>query len=59
MIRKIKTREEIKGKTKKNQIIVGIILIGLMVLSTVGYSFLSNEESSQESEKYNQYEFIG
>ncbi|MFA5992172.1 MAG: hypothetical protein WC796_00520 [Candidatus Pacearchaeota archaeon] len=45
-IRQIKTREEVAAKSKRNQIIVGVILVVVMILSTVGFSFLSKNETN-------------
>jgi hypothetical protein len=56
MLKRIKSQEEIEGKRKKNQIWIGAILIGLMVLSTAGYAILNNESTSTKS-KYNGYTF--
>ena len=57
MIRRIKTKEEADKKTKRNQIIIGVVLVGLMVLSTVGYSFLSQDEKEVLEEEYNGFKF--
>ena len=58
-MRQIKTKQEIKKKSKKNQIIVSIILVSLLVLSYLGYSLSSraNEENTN-SVNYNNLEFI-
>lgn len=45
-MKKIQTREEIEKRNKRNQLIIGIILVGLMLLSTGGYAIMSNEGSS-------------
>lgn len=59
MLRKIKTRREAEKKAKSKQIIVGVVLVGLLVLSTVGYSFLSQDDESEEDNKeYNSFEFV-
>jgi hypothetical protein len=49
MISKIRTREEIARTKKKNQIWVGVIMISLLVLSTVGYSLISGGGGGSES----------
>jgi len=48
MLKKIKTREEISRKNKQKQIIVVIILIGLMVVSTAGYSLIRGSNNNNE-----------
>lgn len=58
-MRKILTKEESEKKRKRNQLIIGVILVGLMILSTVGYAVLNNEENvSQGRVKYNGIEFV-
>jgi len=39
MIRKIVSREEREKKEKRNKIVIGLILVGIMVLSTAGFAF--------------------
>mgnify|MGYP001596309227 CR=1 FL=1 len=48
MLRQIKSKQEIEKKSKRNQLIVGSILIGLMILSTAGYSFLDSGDSGAD-----------
>jgi len=45
-MRKIVTKEQKDKTAKKNQLIIGIVLIGLMVLSTLGYALSGRGESS-------------
>ncbi len=52
-MKKISTRENEKKKQRINKIVVGVILIGLMFLSTVGYAFYGSgttEENGEEQE---------
>ncbi len=61
-MKQLKSLEEKKKKQKRIQIIFGIILVGLMILSTAGYAF-TNFKSKEELEKnekiiYNGKEFI-
>jgi hypothetical protein len=53
MIRKIKTREEIEKKERRNKMIIGIILGVIMLFSSAGYAFFSfgNEDSSSINKK--------
>lgn len=57
MIRKILTKEEKEKKTRRNQLIIGIVLILLMVLSTVGYALDGGNNEESENVKYNGIEF--
>lgn len=59
MIKSIMTREEQAKKTKRNQLIIGILLILLMTLSTVGYA-LSTRDNNEETNKikYKDIDFV-
>jgi hypothetical protein len=48
-MRKIKTQSEIDRKTRKNQLLIGGIMILLLVLSIVGYSFASVASGNDNS----------
>ena len=52
------TREEQAKKTKRNQLIIGILLILLMTLSTVGYALSTRNENSESKIVYKNIEFI-
>ncbi len=56
-MRKILSQEEKDKKTKRNQLIIGMILIGLMLLSTAGYAFINDEETTSEKIEYHGIEF--
>lgn len=43
-MRKIKTQADIKRIRRRNNIILGVIMIVIMVISTLGYSLMSNDE---------------
>lgn len=45
-MRKIETKEQIDKRNRRNQIIVGVVLIGLLVISTLGYSLMSKDDDS-------------
>ncbi len=45
-MRKIKTAEEIARKQKRNQWLVGIVLVGLLVISSAGFSLMSSDEKN-------------
>ncbi len=55
-ITKIITKEEKERKVRRNQIIMGVLLIVLMVLSTVGFAFTDNF-NNEEKIKYNNVKF--
>lgn len=58
-MRKIITKEEQAKKTKRNQLLVGIVLIVLMVLSTAGYALTNYEKTGTVKEvDYNGIRFI-
>ena len=60
-MRKIKTKNDIAKEERKNQLILAIVFISLLVLSTAGYSFASREDSedqSIETQKYNGITFL-
>ena len=59
-IRKIQTKSEMDKKNKKNQIIIGILLVGLMILSSVGYAFVHEDNGigSTTKSSYNGFSFL-
>lgn len=48
-MRKIQTKAEIDKQKKKDQIIIGTIMIGLLLISTLGYSFMSGDSDNKNS----------
>ena len=48
-MRKIQTKAAMDRKKKKNQILVGAVMIGLLVVSTLGYSLMSSDEDGEDS----------
>lgn len=56
-MRKILTKEEKEKKTRRNQLIIGILLIGLMVFSTLGYALRGDDEETKRIE-YKDIKFI-
>ncbi|MFH1521778.1 MAG: hypothetical protein ABIF18_02355 [archaeon] len=53
MLRKIKTQAEIDKKKRRNQFFIGVIMIGLLVVSTLGYSLISSD--TNEDSKKNEF----
>ena len=57
-MRKIISKEDEAKKTKRNQIILGLVMVLVMVFSIVGYSFsVKNKEEESETIIYNEMEF--
>lgn len=50
-MRKIKTQEEINKTNKRNQFLVGSVLILLLVVATAGYSFLDKGGQNSDGDK--------
>jgi hypothetical protein len=50
-MKKIVSKSELDKKNQRNQLIIGLILIGLMLLSTAGYALTSNEKTDNTEEK--------
>lgn len=57
-MRKILTQGEKEKKDTRNKVIIGLILVGIMVLSTAGYSFFSGSREEVKKINYNGVEFI-
>lgn len=47
-MRKIQTPEEIEKKRKRNMIIMSVLMLGILTISTIGYSFLSADEDEEQ-----------
>lgn len=60
-MRKIISKRELEKKQKRNQLIVGIILVVMMFSSVIGYSFAGRDTTNSGSTSevnYNGYKFI-
>ena len=58
-MRKITSEKDLEKKRKRNQLIVGLVLIGVMVFGTLGYAFQGNEKESDTNKiSYNGFEFV-
>jgi hypothetical protein len=51
MIRKIRTQDSIEREKKRNQLVIGIVMTVLIVLSSAGYAIMSREDSSTRTQK--------
>lgn len=58
MLKKITSEQEKTKKRQRNHILIGVIMIGLMVVSSLGYAFMQNEDSVEEKQSYNGFEFV-
>jgi hypothetical protein len=57
-MRKIISRETKDNKNKRNQVIVGVFLIGIMLFGTLGYAFGGREEENSKKIEYSGIEFV-
>lgn len=63
-MRRLVSREESAKKRKRNQIILGVILVGIMVFSTIGFAIQGNssgnsgEDVSGNEIEYNGFKFV-
>jgi len=46
---RIKSQAQIDKKQRRNQLLVGVVMIGLLVMATAGYSLMSSDEGGSES----------
>src|SRR3989344_9104860 len=59
LMQKILTKEEKAKKAKRNQLIIGIILIGVMVISSLGFALTSKQDKNNpDNLNYNGIDFI-
>ena len=57
-MKKILTREERDKKVKRNQLIIGGILIFLMIFSTVGYALTEDDEDESQKIEHRGIDFL-
>lgn len=57
-MRKLISPEEQEKRKRRNQLIIGLVLIGLMVFSSVGFAFSNTSETGTESESLDYNGFI-
>ena len=57
-MKKILSKEEVEKKEKRNKTILGVILVGIMVLSTAGYAFYKTGGGEEKNLEYNGLSFI-
>lgn len=57
-MKRILTREEKDKKVRRNQLIIGLILILVMVFGTVGYAFNGKESENTNKLEYNGITFL-
>jgi len=54
-LKKIQSKKEIEKKQKRNQLVIGLILIFVMLISTAGYAF---DQTRTEKKIYNNIVFV-
>lgn len=57
-MRKITSDKDLAKRQKKNQLVLGIILVVLMLLSVLGYGFYGSEESYEQVREYRGHELF-
>jgi hypothetical protein len=57
-MKKIQTAELVAKKQKRNQIVMGVILVALLVVSTAGFSLMSSKDGDKNSYKENGINFF-
>ncbi len=58
-MKKITSKKEQEKKQKRNQLIIGVVLVAIMFFSVFGYGFaVKDEDTSLKKVEYNGYEFI-
>lgn len=57
-MKKILTKEARGRKETRNKIIIGLLLVALMLLSTIGYAFFYGSEEKKRKLDYNGIEFV-
>lgn len=60
-MKKIELKSEIEKRDKSKRVIVGIVLVMVLVIGTLGYGFLSRQEAggaNSKKELYNGLEFV-
>lgn len=60
-MRKLESKEDEKRRTRRNQIIIGVVLVGVMLFSVLGYGFQSqgNDNNKENVVTYNGFQFVG
>ncbi len=57
-MRKIISKQKQEKKTKRNNLIVGMLLLGVMLFSVIGYSLMSKESETIQKIDYNGQIFV-
>ncbi|MCX6741841.1 MAG: hypothetical protein NTX24_01535 [Candidatus Pacearchaeota archaeon] len=57
MSKKIETREDSERKKRRTKLVIGIIIIVLMILSTIGFAMIENNQEVVDNTVYNGYKF--
>ena len=57
-MKRLMTQSQRERKEARGQLMIGLLLIGLMLFSTVGFAFGNNIDSGIEKIEYNSVDFI-
>lgn len=61
-MRKLVSKREGSKKKRTNQLIVGLVLVGVMIISTLGFAFQGNPSGAEETNKqgidFNGFQFV-
>lgn len=57
-MRKLSSRIDEEKKARRNRTIAGIILVGVMLFSTLGYAFRNNDDENVSNLNINGFEFV-
>lgn len=58
-MQRIETSEQKEKREKRRQMITGVVLVVILLLSTAGYSIMDrSKENAAEKERYNNFEFV-
>jgi hypothetical protein len=57
-MKKLEVRSEKESKKRRNNLIIGIIIVALMVFSSLGYVIVERTTGSETGNEYNGYEFV-
>lgn len=54
-MRRLQTQEEIDRKIKRNHIIIGTLMIGILTLSSLGFALISSDRDKKDSLEKNEF----
>jgi hypothetical protein len=57
MIKKLKSHEQIEKERKRNQLIIGVVMVFLLTFSSIGYALLDRNVDTTKTENYQGLKF--